>query len=126
MLGASAETPDHGRRTGAPTIGGGGAAAPSEGFTGTKRQVNEVIREALHHFPDDEPIAFFCECGNERCCLAIWLTGPAYDQARAEPEWLALVPGHLATEDRAKAVVTSAGAPLRHERTGRLIVGANE
>ena len=28
----------------------------------TKRQVNEVIRGTLRRFPDDEPIAFFCEC----------------------------------------------------------------
>jgi hypothetical protein len=34
---------------------------------------------------------------------------PEYDQARAAPEWLALVAGHRATKDRAKVVVTSAG-----------------
>ena len=87
-----------------------------------KRQVNEVIREALRDFRDDEPIAFFCECGNERCHQAVWLTGPAYDRARAAPEWLALVPGHLAVDDHAKAVVFSAGAAPEHERIGRVNV----
>jgi hypothetical protein len=72
-----------------------------EGCIGTKRHVNDAIRETSCHLRDDEPIPFFCECNNERCCQAVWLTAPEYDQARAEPEWLALVPGHLATEDRA-------------------------
>jgi hypothetical protein len=31
-----------------------------------------------------------------------------------------------ADEDRAQAVVSSAGAPLTHERIGRIIVGAND
>ena len=107
--------------------GGGGAAVMSEALIiVTKRQVNDVIREALHDFRDDEPIAFFCECGDERCYQVVWLTGPGYDQARAAPEWLALVPGHLAADDRAKAVVSSAGAALEDERAVRVTVGADD
>jgi hypothetical protein len=108
-------------------IAGGGAAAVSEELiVVTKRQVNDVIREALRDFRDDEPLAFFCECRDGRCSQVVWLTGPAYDQARAAPAWLALVPGHLAADDGAKAVVSSAGAALEHDRTGRVNVGADD
>jgi hypothetical protein len=118
---------DPGPRSERGIAGGGGAAAVSEEFIiVTKRQVNDVIREALRDFRDDEPLAFFCECCDERCSQVVWLTGPAYDQARAAPAWLALVPGHLAADDRAKAVVSSAGAALEHERTGRVNVGADD
>jgi hypothetical protein len=50
-----------------------------------------------------------CECEDEHCCQAVRLTAPEYDQARAAPEWLALVADHRATTDRAKVVVPSAG-----------------
>jgi hypothetical protein len=89
----------------------------TDGLIGRKRQINDVIREALDHFREDEPIAFLCECRNESCCQTVWLTAPAYDQARVEPEWLALVPGHLATEDRADAVVSSTTAALTMSAT---------
>jgi hypothetical protein len=98
----------------------------TDGLIGRKRQNNDVIREALDHFREDEPIAFFCECRNGSCCQTVWLTAPAYDQARAEPEWLALVPGHLAIEDRADAVVSSTAAALTHERNVRITVEASD
>ena len=98
----------------------------SEGLIVTKRQVNEVIREALGHFRHDEPIAFFCECGNERCYKAVWLSGRAYDHARAVPEWLPLVRGHRAAEDRAKAIVSSAGAAHTQKLSGRMAVVPND
>ena len=98
----------------------------SEEVTVTKRQVNEVIREALRDFPDAELIAFFCECGKERCYQTVWLTGPAYDEARAAPEWLALVHGHRAAEDLASALVSSAATTSKREYSGRTIVGAND
>jgi hypothetical protein len=63
----------------------------------------------MRDFRDDEPIPFFCECEDEHYRQAVWLTAPEYDQARAAPEWLALVAGHRATKDRAKVVVPSAG-----------------
>jgi hypothetical protein len=98
----------------------------SEGFIGTKRGRNETIREALRDLRDDEPIAFLCECRNERCYQTVWLTGPAYDRARSHPEWLALVRGHLAPKDAAKAVTSSAGAAPPHERAGRTSGEAND
>jgi hypothetical protein len=61
---------------------------------GRKRQINDVIREPLDHFREDEPIA--------------------------------LVPGHLATEDRADAVVSSTTAALTHERNVRITGEASD
>ena len=98
----------------------------SEELIVTKRQVNEVIREALRDFRDDELIAFFCECRNERCFQAVWLTGRAYDQARAAPEWVALVRGHRAADGLASALLSSAAATAKHERTDRITLGAND
>lgn len=65
-------------------------------FTGRKRQVNEMMCEALQKRPDDRPIPFFCECDDERCYQAVWLTGPEFEEARRDPDWLALVPSHRA------------------------------
>jgi hypothetical protein len=66
----------------------------SAAFTGIKRQVNELMRNGLRIGSDGEPIAFFCECGDEQCYKAVWLSGPGYDQAREDPSWVALVPDH--------------------------------
>ena len=114
-----------GQRRGTPIIGGGGAAVMSGGAHRDEAPRQRGDPRGAARFPD-EPIAFFCECGDQRCYRAVWLTGPAYDQARAAPEWLALVPGHLAVEERAKAVVYSAAAPATRERGGRIIVGVND
>jgi hypothetical protein len=54
----------------------------SEGSTGTKRRVNDAIR-VMRDFRDDEPIPSFCECEDERCCQAVWLTRP--NTTRPEP-----------------------------------------
>jgi hypothetical protein len=59
----------------------------------SKRQVNELMR--LRNRGDREQIPFICECADECCYQAVWLTGPEYDQARADPAWLALVAGHV-------------------------------
>jgi hypothetical protein len=59
-----------------------------------KRQANELIRERLRTGPDEEPIAFFCECGSERCYRAVWLTGREYDAGRTDPTWAVLIRGH--------------------------------
>jgi hypothetical protein len=50
-----------------------------------------------------------------------------FPRRRAEPEWMALVPGHLATEDRADAVVSSTAAAIAHERNDvRITVEASD
>jgi hypothetical protein len=97
-------------------------AQAREGCIEAKRHVNDAIRETLGQFRDDEPIPFFCECGDERCCRAVWLTAPEYDGAREEPARLALFADHLAGEGPARAVVSSAGAAATHERIGRITV----
>jgi hypothetical protein len=43
-----------------------------------------------------------------------------------EDEPIALVPGHLATEDRADAVVSSTTAALTHERNVRITGEASD
>lgn len=61
-----------------------------------KRQVNDLMRASLEKFSGE--IAFFCECAEEGCYQAVWLTTAAYDQARADPAWVALLPGHVGGE----------------------------
>jgi len=60
------------------------------------REVNDLMRAGLRRRGDSELIAFFCECRNASCYQAVWLTGSAYDEARSNPGWAALVPGHEA------------------------------
>lgn len=69
--------------------------------TAVKREVNEIMRAGLRVREDSELIAFFCECRDARCYQAVWLTGLAYDKARADPGWFALVAGHDARTTRA-------------------------
>ncbi|MES1247342.1 MAG: hypothetical protein ABUS54_06695 [Actinomycetota bacterium] len=64
--------------------------------THTKRRVNERMWDRLHGRCDDEPIAFFCECDDESCYLAVWLTADAFEHATRDPGWVALVPRHAA------------------------------
>jgi hypothetical protein len=59
------------------------------------RQVNDAMWESLGQGGYSEPIAFFCECADERCYQAVWLTGEDYARARAEPHWSALHEGHV-------------------------------
>ncbi len=70
----------------------GKAAPPAGNPTLLKREVNELMRASLRL--RDERIAFFCECADASCYQAVWLTCAEYDEARADPEWLALVGGH--------------------------------
>lgn len=63
-------------------------------FTGTKRQVNELMRDGLRARGAGELIGFVCECADDSCYQAVWLTGHAYDRARSDPGWIALSPGH--------------------------------
>jgi hypothetical protein len=65
--------------------------------TTRKRQANELIRDRLRGGSDDEPIAFFCECGSERCYRAVWLTGREYDGGRTDRTWAVLIRGHRAS-----------------------------
>lgn len=61
---------------------------------GAKRQVNDLMRDGLRQRGDREQIAFFCECEDQRCYQAVWMTGPEYDDARADPAWAPLTTGH--------------------------------
>ena len=47
----------------------------------------------------DGELAFFvCECGREGCCKTIELQLGEYEQVRANPTRLAVVPGHQTPE----------------------------
>jgi hypothetical protein len=75
-----------------------GGRPPKPGMSavsrGVKRQVNDLMRDGLGSRGDFEPIAFFCECSDESCYQAVWLSGPDYERACEDPDWVALVTGH--------------------------------
>ncbi len=48
---------------------------------------NDRLRERSYEF-SDEPIVFFCECGDPHCFRPVWLTADEFDRARALGEAL--------------------------------------
>jgi hypothetical protein len=60
----------------------------------TKREVNEMMCDALRRRDDPERIPFFCECNDMSCYQAVWLTVTEYDRARTSPRWMPLAAGH--------------------------------
>ena len=60
----------------------------------TMRRVNDLIWESLEHGGRADPVAFFCECAQEGCYRAVWLTRGEYEQSRRQADWLALAPKH--------------------------------
>lgn len=60
------------------------------------RSVNELMWEGLASSGRAEPVAFFCECSDPRCYRPVWLTLAAYEQARSDPEWVAVASEHEA------------------------------
>lgn len=51
----------------------------------TTAKINDRVRE-LSFSQSDEPIAFFCECGEEGCYRSVWLTPDEFDRSRALEE----------------------------------------
>ena len=43
-------------------------------------------------------IEFICECGDADCTEPMSLTGPEYEQVRADPLHFAILPGHAIPE----------------------------
>ena len=59
-----------------------------------KPLINELVREGLGDDTAGTQIAFFCECGDEQCYEAVWLSAAEYDAGRRDPAWVPLAPGH--------------------------------
>lgn len=87
--------------------------APQSRTTDPKRRVNELISESLARGGRDEPVAFFCECGDPDCDRAIWLAPAAYEEARRDPDWVAVAFEH---EALAAPVHRAAHLPLARRR----------
>lgn len=68
------------------------------------RSLNERAKEVVAPFAEvsassDGELAFFvCECGREGCCKTIELQLGEYEQVRANPTRLAVVPAHQTPE----------------------------
>jgi len=62
---------------------------------GDLRTVNDFIWRSLQTGGREEPIAFFCECGEAGCCEPVWLTPTDYEQLRGEPRASVLASGHV-------------------------------
>jgi len=62
------------------------------------REVNGGVAEVDEQFVADDTRGsrydFNCECGDRACAEQIALTTAEYEAVRAEPSWLAVVPGH--------------------------------
>lgn len=60
------------------------------------RRVNDRMWESLARGGHDQPVPFFCECADEECYRAAWLTPAEYEDARRDTDWRALALGHVA------------------------------
>lgn len=58
------------------------------------RRVNELISTRLVAAGWVDPIAFFCECSDPHCDRVVRVAPAAYEQARRDPAWVAVAPGH--------------------------------
>jgi hypothetical protein len=60
-------------------------------FRDSNRQLEERYRE-LGIF--DSVVPFLCECGNPRCTSVVTLSRGEYEEVRAHPAYLLILPGH--------------------------------
>jgi hypothetical protein len=59
------------------------------------REVNERIEEAARRTaPLDMEAGFVCECAALACTERLPITLVDYEQARSEPTWFVVLPGH--------------------------------
>jgi hypothetical protein len=54
--------------------------------------------------PIDERAPFVCECTSEECLKPVMLTMHEYEAAHMCPNWCAVLPGHLLSDDGARVV----------------------
>jgi hypothetical protein len=59
-----------------------------------KQDANRLLRRGLRDWRDQEQVPFFCECADESCYAAVWLTGSEYDRDSADANWIALAGSH--------------------------------
>jgi hypothetical protein len=59
------------------------------------RALNERIKELESGWRSDDPMAFVCECATASCTTAVYLTIAEYDEVRAAPKHLLVVPHHV-------------------------------
>jgi hypothetical protein len=69
------------------------SAPPDRRDSNLMRSVNNNLRQRSEALPQEEPIAFFCECANHTCYSPIWKSAAAFDETTVEPGWL-LHDGH--------------------------------
>jgi hypothetical protein len=69
------------------------------------RALNERIKELESDWRSAEPMAFVCECASPSCTAAVYLTIAEYDEVRADPNHLLVLPHHVDFE--AERVVRS-------------------
>lgn len=71
---------------------GSGSVAQSEA---TFRHANDRLRETYSAFGAEEHLVpFICECADMRCTRVMMLTLDEFEEARAHPGGLLLLPGH--------------------------------
>lgn len=58
--------------------------------SGIKRRTNHLLRSSA--VEGDAPLPYFCECADDSCMRAVWLTPHEYDEARRESD--AIVASH--------------------------------
>ena len=59
------------------------------------RALNERIKELESDWQSSDPMAFMCECRSAGCTAAVYLTVDEYDEVRAGPEYLLMLPHHV-------------------------------
>jgi hypothetical protein len=61
------------------------------------KAINEEVREA-HARPEDDKIAFLCECADRSCTEKVRLTADEYRQVRADSNRYVVATGHVVPE----------------------------
>lgn len=57
------------------------------------REVNERVRE-VRPADDEDTLGFLCECGEEACTEAVYLSVGTYEEVRSDPTMFVVAPGH--------------------------------
>lgn len=58
------------------------------------RRVNDLISESLVVGGREEPVPFFCECGDADCYRAVWLSPVRFTEETSDPQWSAIAAEH--------------------------------
>jgi hypothetical protein len=82
------------------------------------REANESIRATADGWRMTGRLPVICECADVGCSELLQLTGPEYEEVRADPRWFINAPGHQVNAQGWAVVVGERGHYLIVEKIG--------